>query len=87
MNPTSNELMLTCLAAHGSPAHMVFRGTATIEQVKAAFVLRGTTLNSWSKSQGVDSSHVSKAVKGIRKGSKARKLLADVIQAVGRIVQ
>lgn len=54
----------------------------SINAVKAAFVLKGTTLNAWSRERGVDSSHVTKAVTGLRKGPKARQLLAEVMNSV-----
>lgn len=54
----------------------------SINEVKASFVLRGTTLRAWAKSRGLDHSHITKAVTGRRRGPKARQLLEQVLQSV-----
>jgi hypothetical protein len=53
-----------------------------MNEVKAAFVLRGTSLNRWSKERQIDPSHVQKAVTGKRRGPVARKLLEQVLNSV-----
>lgn len=85
MIPSDNELMLACLARHRTPAQdsiQDVRAAFVMNEVKAAFVLRGTTLNQWAKSHGFDPSHVQKSVVGQRRGPVARKLLEAVMNSV-----
>ena len=49
-------------------------------QVRAAFILRGDSLHGWVKRQGLASPFVDQALRGKRRGPKARRIVAMVIQ-------
>jgi hypothetical protein len=54
----------------------------SLNEVRAAFVLRGTSLTRWAAGRGLDPSHVRKALIGRRRGPVARKLLEQVMNSV-----
>lgn len=45
--------------------------------VRAAFILRGTTLNEWCKANGLNRQTVEKALKGERYGRRAEAILSS----------
>lgn len=53
------------------------------QAIKAAFLLKGTTVNGWSKDNDVCSSHVRAAVIGVWNGPKGIALRNRVIQEAG----
>jgi hypothetical protein len=76
---SDNELMLACLARHRGA---LVQHEIIMNEIKAAFVLRGTTLRRWARSHHIDPSHVQKAVTGKRRGPVARKILEQVLNSV-----
>lgn len=54
----------------------------SINQIRATFIARGSSLARWAKDNGMDPSHVQAAVRGKRKGPKARQLLEQVMASV-----
>ena len=49
--------------------------------VKAAFVLRGSSLNAWCRAQGIAQQNVRRAFTGAWSGPAAERLIAKVIRA------
>ncbi len=58
-------------------------GTKTMQQVRAAFILRGTTYTAWCRTQGIDPSLVRQAIFGTWAGAKGRAMRAKVLRAAG----
>lgn len=48
-------------------------------QVRGALILRGTSLNAWCKSHGVDHAHAHRVLRGITDGERARSLRAQIV--------
>lgn len=51
--------------------------------VRAAFVAKGTTLNAWCTSQGINRQTAARSLKGERNGSRSRELRARLTAAAG----
>lgn len=58
-------------------------GTRLMQEVRAAFILDGTTYTSWCRSQGIDPSMVRQAIYGTWAGPKGRAMRALVLKAAG----
>lgn len=54
----------------------------SIYEVRAHFVSTGSSLNRWAKDRGVNPRQVQAAIRGDRKGPKARMLLEQVLSSV-----
>ena len=57
--------------------------TQLIREIRAGFILRGTTLAAWSREQGMDASLVRQAIYGTWAGPKGRAVKANVLRAAG----
>jgi len=55
--------------------------SSNVAVVKAGFILKGTSLCAWCRSNGVDTGYASKALTGKQSGPKAQQLKARLIQA------
>lgn len=91
MNAFENDLMLDCLAAHGSPAHAEFLGTKAapvgtqdknLRTVRSELILNGQSVLSVCRKHGISRPTFYRAMKGKHLGPKARQLLADVMNSV-----
>ncbi len=58
-------------------------GTRLMQQVRAAFILSGTTYTAWCRTQGMDPSLVRQAIYGTWGGPKGRAVKAQVLRAAG----
>ncbi|MBS0499367.1 MAG: hypothetical protein JSR74_03460, partial [Proteobacteria bacterium] len=58
-------------------------GARLMQQLRAAFILEGTTYTAWCRAQGIDPSLVRQAVYGTWGGPKGRAVRAQVIRAAG----
>ncbi|MFA5589819.1 MAG: hypothetical protein WDA70_03750 [Lysobacteraceae bacterium] len=58
-------------------------GTRLMQQVRAAFILHGTTYTSWCRSQSIDPSLVRQAIFGTWAGPKGRAWRRKVLTAAG----
>lgn len=52
-------------------------------RVKAAFILRGTTLRAWCRSEGISTAYASRALAGKQLGPKAAALRERLLTASG----
>jgi gp16 family phage-associated protein len=59
-----------------NPKHLV-------QQVRAGFILRGTTMSAWARQNGLDPSTVRQALYGTWNGPKGRAVRAKVLKAAG----
>lgn len=57
--------------------------TQLMRQVRAGFVLQGTTYTQWCREQGVDPSLVRQAIYGLWNGPKGRACRTKVLRAAG----
>lgn len=58
-------------------------GARLMQEVRAAFILDGTTFTAWCRAQGIDPSMVRQAIFGNWAGPKGRAIKAKVLQAAG----
>ena len=58
-------------------------GTRLMQEVRAAFILRGTTYTAWCRGQGIEPSQVRQAIYGTWAGPKGRAVRANVLRAAG----
>lgn len=56
-------------------------GDNLLFEVRGEFIRRGTTLNNWCRSNGVDYSYAHKALRGINRGPSAQALRQRLINA------
>jgi len=54
-----------------------------LRQVRAAFIVRGDSLYGWAKTQGFQIGYVDQALRGKRRGPKARHIVARVLAEIG----
>jgi len=59
-----------------NPKHLV-------QQVRAGFILRGTTMSAWARQHNLDPSTVRQALYGTWSGPKGRAVRAKVLKASG----
>ncbi len=58
-------------------------GTRLMQEVRAAFILRGTSYTAWCRAQGIEPSQVRQAIYGTWAGPKGRAVRANVLRAAG----
>ncbi len=66
-----------------SAVHQTDPGEWLYRLVMAAFVLRGSSLNAWCRTNGVDRSHARLCLLGAWDGPKARGLRANIMNEIG----
>jgi hypothetical protein len=51
----------------------------TVNQARAALVLRGSSLHKWATARGYSSSYLYASLRGIRDGDKSRKIVSELL--------